>query len=54
MVVSGLDFFKDEVKAISGPVRAKLEGLLQEMTVATKSAVNILTDVLDYEQLDAG
>jgi hypothetical protein len=54
VVVSGLDFLKDEVKAISGPVKASLEGLLHEMTVATKSAVNILNDVLDYEQIDAG
>lgn len=54
MVVSGLECLKDEVKAISGPVKANLEGLLHEMTVATKSAVNILNDVLDYEQIDAG
>ena len=54
VVVSGLDFLKDEVKNISGSVRVKLEDLLHEMTVASKSAVNILTDVLDYEQIDSG
>ena len=54
MVVSGLDFLKDEVKNLSGPARDKLEGLLDEMTVASSSAVNMLTDVLDYELIDAG
>ena len=54
VVVSGLDFLRDEVKNLSGSVRDKLGGLLQEMTVASKSAVNILNDVLDYEQIDAG
>eukprot|EP01036_Dinobryon_divergens_P040298 gene40298-53267_t len=34
VVVSGLDFLKDEVKALSSPVREKLEDILHEMTVA--------------------
>ena len=54
VVVSGLDFLKDEVKNLTGPARDKLEGLLDEMTVASSSAVNMLTDVLDYELIDAG
>ena len=54
VVVSGLDFLKDEVKNLNGPARDKLEGLLDEMTVASSSAVNMLTDVLDYELIDAG
>ena len=54
VVVSGLDFLKDEVKALSSPVREKLEDLLHEMTVASTSAVDTLTDVLDYELIDAG
>ena len=54
MVVSGLDFLKDEVNKLSGSMKLKMEDLLHEMTVASKSAVNILTDVLDYEKIDAG
>ena len=54
MVVSGLDFLKDEVKALGSSVRDKLEDLLNEMTVASASAVDTLTDVLDYELIDAG
>ena len=54
VVVSGLDFLKDEVKALSSSVRDKLEDLLNEMTVASASAVGTLTDVLDYELMDAG
>ena len=54
VVVSGLDFLKDEVKTLSSPVREKLEDLLHEMTVASSSAVDTLTDVLDYELIDAG
>ena len=54
MVVSGLDFLKDEVNKLSGSMKDKMEDLLHEMTVASKSAVNILTDVLDYEKIDAG
>lgn len=54
VVVSGLDFLKDEVKALSGAVKGRLEGLIHEMTVASKSAVHILTDVLDYELIDSG
>ena len=54
MVVSGLDFLKDEVKVLDSSVRDKLEDLLNEMTVASASAVDTLTDVLDYELIDAG
>lgn len=54
VVVSGLEFLKDEVQALSGSVRARLDGLIHEMTVASKSAVHILTDVLDYELIDSG
>eukprot|EP01036_Dinobryon_divergens_P035035 gene35035-45356_t len=46
--------FEDEVKALSSPVREKLEDILHEMTVASSSAVDTLTDVLDYELIDAG
>ena len=54
VVVSGLDFLKDEVKALSGSVKGRLEGLIHEITVASKSAVHILTDVVDYELIDNG
>ena len=54
VVVSGLEFLKDEVKSLSGSARGKLEGILHEMTVASSSAVNMLTDVLDYELIDSG
>ena len=54
VVVSGLEFLKDEVKTLSGSEKDKLEVIVHEMTVASSSAVNMLTDVLDYELIDAG
>ena len=54
VVVSGLEFLKDEVKALSGSLKDRVECLIHEMTVASKSAVHILTDVLDYELIDSG
>ena len=54
MVVSGLEFLKEEVKTLRGSEKDKLEDIMHEMTVASSSAVNMLTDVLDYELIDAG
>jgi len=54
VVHAGLDLLKEEAMRIEGDVGKAFTELMEDIIEASEIAINILNDLLNYENIDAG